>query len=88
MTTNNTHCPHGISFVDDCEQCEEALHRYPIARNQREYCAQIRRIVQGGQGRSASSVRASGVWAGVAILALSAGTVVWMLLRWAGWVPW
>jgi hypothetical protein len=45
-------------------------------------CEEGQPLVRGGQGRSNASTRSDGVWAGVAILALSAGTVVWLLLRW------
>lgn len=68
-------CDHGVPLLEDCEACEVDFTCWLAARRQPP-------LVAGGQGRTAASVRASGVWGGLAILALSAGTVVWFLLRW------
>jgi hypothetical protein len=64
-------CDHGVPYPEYCAHCDEPWPRpEPLE------------LVRGGQGKSAENVGSCGVWAGVAILALSAGTVVWMLLRW------
>lgn len=42
-------------------------------------------LVLGGQGKNSATVRASGAWAGLAIIALSFGTVLLFLGQWLGW---